>query len=210
MEEALTEARYLVQTASLSEPRLHEAFDAFQPDALLVELGADILALQHVRRVLREDLKARPVPIIVLAQSRHLNPAQFIVAADDFILPPYSSEEIVARIKLALWRLRQIDAHQRVEVGEIVVDLVKQSASFAGTNLPFTVREYQLFLFMATHLGRTFTRESLLAHVWGYEFIGDARVVDVNIKRMRSKLPAEYKDWVVTVRGVGYRLSEHV
>ena len=100
MEETLTEARYLVQTTSLSEPRLHEAFNTFQPDALLVELGADILALQHVRRVLREDLKARPVPIIVLAQSRHLNPAQFIVAADDFILPPYSPEEIVARIKM--------------------------------------------------------------------------------------------------------------
>ncbi len=208
MEEVLNEASYLVQIASLSEALLHESFDTFQPDALLVELGADIIALQHVRRVLREDLKARPIPIIVLAQSRHLNPAQFIVAVDDFILPPYSPEEIVARIKLVFWRLRRIDAHQRVEIGAVVIDIGKKTVLCAGVSLPFTVREYQLFLFLATHAGRAFTRESLLSQVWGYDFDGDARVVDATIKRVRSKLPPLYRQWILSVRGVGYRFEK--
>lgn len=207
LQKRLSEARYTATVTAMEELPLLLAFEAQQPDAILLEMGTDTLALQVLRRVLREELKTRPIPIIGLAQHAHLSPAQFVVAVDDFVLPPHSPEEILARLTMVFWRLRRMDTQGCVQIGEITIDMRKQEVLCAGEALNLTAREYQLFVFLSTHQGRAFSREAILAQVWGYEFEGDPRVVDVTLKRVRSKLPSSSQRLIVTVRGVGYRVE---
>lgn len=202
---SLTTAGYGVRLLSPDESQLSEEFEAFAPDALLLELADDLLTLQHVRRLLRSQLNAHPVPILALARRSHLNPPHLIVGVDDFLMPPYAADELLARVQMLLWRFQQVDTQHRVQVGGLVIDLAHRSASAEGHLLSLTLREFQLLEFLMTHRCRVFTRESLLMQVWGLNFEGDERVVDATIKRVRSKLPAPYAAFIETVRGLGYR-----
>ena len=202
---SLTTAGYAVRLLSPDDRQLLEEFEAFAPDALLLELAEDLLLLLHVRRLLRSQLNTHPIPILALARRTHLSPPHLTVGVDDFLLPPYSAEELLARVQMLLWRFQQVDTQHRVQVGGLVIDLARRSASVDGQLLPLTVREFQLLQFLMTHRCRVFTRESLLMQVWGSHSEGDERAVDATIKRVRSKLPALYAALIETVRGLGYR-----
>lgn len=205
LQHALRGAGYEFTCAAPDAMTLIETFEMFRPDALLLELGDDTLLLQHVRRLLRAELNQHPIPILALARRAHLRPAQLVVGVDDFLLPPYDADELLARIQMMLWRVKRVNAQNCVQAGGLTVDLGGRSVKADGKPVSLTPREYQLLLFLITHRDRAFTREALLAQVWGYDFEGEARVVDATIKRVRSKLPAPYCDLVDTVRGIGYR-----
>jgi DNA-binding response OmpR family regulator len=202
---ALTAAGYSVRLMSPDERRLEEEFEAFAPNALLLEMTGDLLPLQHVRRLLRRQLNAHPIPLLALARRVHLDPPHLIVGVDDFLLPPYSADELVARVQMLLWRFQQVDTQHRVQADGLILDLARRSVTAEGKLLPLTLREFQLLQFLMTHRCRVFTRESLLMQVWGSQFDGDERVVDATIKRLRSKLPIPYAAFIETVRGLGYR-----
>jgi two-component system alkaline phosphatase synthesis response regulator PhoP len=201
----LTTAGYAVRLLSPDDRHLQEEFEAFAPAMLLLEMTDDLLILQHVRRLLRSRLNSHPAPILALAHRAHLNPPHLIVGVDDFLLPPYSADELLARVQMLLWRFQQVDTQHRVQAGGLVIDLARRSLTADGTLLTLTLREFQLLQFLMTHRCRVFTRESLLTQVWGANFEGDERVVDATIKRVRSKLPAPYAGLIETVRGLGYR-----
>ncbi|MCW3100327.1 MAG: uncharacterized protein JWL77_5945 [Chthonomonadaceae bacterium] len=202
---SLTKAGYAVRLLSPDVRQLPEEFEEFAPSALLLELTDDLLMLQHVRRLLRGQLNAHPIPILALARRTHLDPPHLIVGVDDFLLPPYPADELLARVQMLLWRFQQVDTQHRVQVGGLVIDLARRSATADGQQLLLTLREFQLLEFLMTHRCRVFTRESLLMQIWGSHFDGDERVVDATIKRVRSKLPASYVALIETVRGLGYR-----
>jgi two-component system alkaline phosphatase synthesis response regulator PhoP len=202
---SLTKAGYAVRLLSPDTRHLPEEFEEFAPSALLLELTDDLLMLQHVRRLLRGQLNAHPIPILALARRAHLDPPHLIVGVDDFLLPPYPADELLARVQMLLWRFQQVDTQHRVQVGGLVIDLARRSATADGQQLLLTLREFQLLEFLMTHRCRVFTRESLLMQIWGSHFAGDERVVDATIKRVRSKLPASYAALIETVRGLGYR-----
>lgn len=204
---SLTKAGYAVRLMSPEDRHLQEEFEAFAPNALLLELTDDLLMLHHVRRLLRSQLNAHPVPMLALARRVHLTPPHLIVGVDDFLLPPYPADELLARVQMLLWRFQQVDTQHRVQVGGLVIDLARRSVTAEGNLLPLTLREFQLLQFLMTHRCRVFTRESLLMQVWGSNFEGDERVVDATIKRVRSKLPAPYAAFIETVRGLGYRFA---
>lgn len=205
VQRSLTTAGYAVRLLSPEHRQLPEEFEAFAPSALLLELADDLLVLQHVRRLLRGQLNAHPIPLLALAHRAHLNPPHLIVGVDDFLLPPYSADELLARVQMLLWRFQQVDTQHRVQVGGLVIDLARRAATADGNLLPLTLREFQLLEFLMTHRCRVFTRESLLMQVWGSHFEGDERVVDATVKRVRAKLPAPYAALIETVRGLGYR-----
>ena len=127
---------------------------------------------------------------------------------DDFLLAPYLPAELVARLKLLLWKHNRVDAEQLIKVGELVVDQANYAVYLAGQPLELTFKEYELLRFLATHRGRVFTREALLNQVWGYDYYGGNRTVDVHIRRIRAKLGSPYEDLVETVRNVGYRFND--
>jgi DNA-binding response OmpR family regulator len=127
---------------------------------------------------------------------------------DDFCLSPFHPKELEARIAHLFWRTGRGTRPELVEYGPLVLNLETYQAAVATRPLDLTYMEYELLKFLATHPGKVFTRETLLSRVWGYEYYGGARTVDVHIRRLRAKLGEEHANLISTVRSVGYRFGQ--
>ena len=127
---------------------------------------------------------------------------------DDLIVLPLRPGELAARLKLSFWRVGRGTRPELVEYGPLVLNLETYQAAVSGKPLDLTYMEYELLKFLATHPGKVFTREVLLSRVWGYEYYGGARTVDVHIRRLRAKLGEEHAHLISTVRSVGYRFGQ--
>jgi len=127
---------------------------------------------------------------------------------DDFCLNPFHPRELEARLRHMLWRAGTGTAPDLVEYGGLVLNLETYQAAIDNHPLDLTYMEYELLKFLAQHPGRVFTRETLLSRVWGYEYYGGARTVDVHIRRLRAKLGEEHANLISTVRSVGYRFGQ--
>ncbi len=163
-----------------------------------------IALCRHLRR--RED----PVVPLLLIVARH-EIAELKLRNDlfdDFCVAPLHPGELPARIEHLFWRTGQSADQEVIEHGPLVINLETYQAGIAGRALDLTYMEYQLLLFLATHPGKVFTRDTLLNRVWGYEYYGGARTVDVHVRRLRAKLGEEHAHLIETVRSVGYRLSQ--
>ena len=127
---------------------------------------------------------------------------------DDFCLTPFHPTEVEARLKHAFWRGGEGVKPDMVEYSGLSLNLETYQAGIAGRPLDLTYMEYELLKFLAQHPGKVFTREMLLSRVWGYEYYGGARTVDVHIRRLRAKLGEEHANLIQTVRSVGYRFGQ--
>jgi DNA-binding response OmpR family regulator len=127
---------------------------------------------------------------------------------DDFCLSPFHPRELEARLKHLFWKKGGGTRPELVEYGPLVLNLETYQAYCTGRPLDLTYMEYELLKFLAQHPGKVFTREILLSRVWGYEYYGGARTVDVHIRRLRAKLGEEHANLIQTVRSVGYRFGQ--
>ncbi len=127
---------------------------------------------------------------------------------DDFCATPCDPRELEARLSHLFWRTGRGLRPELVEYGPLVLNLETYQASVATKPLSLTFMEYELLKFLATHPGKVFTRETLLSRVWGYEYYGGARTVDVHVRRLRAKLGEEHANLISTVRSVGYRFGQ--
>jgi DNA-binding response OmpR family regulator len=127
---------------------------------------------------------------------------------DDFCLSPFHPRELEARLTHLFWRTGRGTRPELIEYGQLVLNLETYQAAVARRPLDLTYMEYELLKFLATHPGKVFTRETLLSRVWGYEYYGGARTVDVHIRRLRAKLGEEHAHLISTVRSVGYRFGQ--
>ena len=127
---------------------------------------------------------------------------------DDFCVLPARPEELVARLQHLFWRAGQSMRPDIIEYGPLVLNLETSQAAVASRVLDLTYMEYELLRFLAGHPAKVFTRETLLSRVWGYEYYGGARTVDVHIRRLRAKLGEEHAHLIQTVRSVGYRFGQ--
>ena len=127
---------------------------------------------------------------------------------DDFCLAPFHPRELEARLRHLFWTEFSGKLEALVEYGGLVLNLETYQASFGGQPLDLTYMEYELLKFLAQNPGKVFSRETLLSRVWGYEYFGGARTVDVHIRRLRAKLGEEHANLIQTVRSVGYRFGK--
>jgi DNA-binding response OmpR family regulator len=127
---------------------------------------------------------------------------------DDFCLAPFHPRELEARLKHLFWKTGKGTRPEIIEYGALMLNLETYQAAVTGRPLDLTYMEYELLKFLASHPGRVFTRETLLSRVWGYEYYGGARTVDVHIRRLRAKLGEEHAHLIQTVRSVGYRFGQ--
>jgi two-component system alkaline phosphatase synthesis response regulator PhoP len=127
---------------------------------------------------------------------------------DDFVLDNADMEEIEARLAHLFWRTGRGKKHDVIAYGPLALNLETYQAVIAGRPLDLTYMEYELLRFLAAHPGKVFTRETLLSRVWGYEYYGGARTVDVHIRRLRAKFGEENAHLIDTVRSVGYRFGK--
>ena len=121
---------------------------------------------------------------------------------------PFHPRELEARLRHLFWRTGTGTGPELIEYGDLVLNLETYQAAIDGQPLDLTYMEYELLKFLAQHPGKVFTRETLLSRVWGYEYYGGARTVDVHIRRLRAKLGEEHAGLIQTVRSVGYRFGQ--
>ncbi|HMG26247.1 MAG TPA: response regulator transcription factor [Acidimicrobiia bacterium] len=148
-------------------------------------------------------------PILLLVSGAQLNELEMREDVfDDFCLAPFHPRELEARLRHLGWRIGRADRPEVVEYGDLVLNLETYQAAMGNRPLDLTYMEYELLRFFATHPGKVFTREQLLSRVWGYEYYGGARTVDVHVRRLRAKLGEERAGLIQTVRSVGYRFGQ--
>jgi DNA-binding response OmpR family regulator len=175
-------------------------------DLVLVDATRDLLRAQALCRTLREE--QGDCAILVVVPEAGLAGFQPDWGASDFVLPEAGPAEVEARVRL-LAKRRQAqarDSDAAVRVGELVVDPVSYQVRLKGRLLDLTYKEFELLRFLAARPGRVCTRSQLLQEVWGYDFFGGTRTVDVHVRRLRAKIGPEYESMIATIRGVGYKL----
>ena len=158
------------------------------------------------RALRKRDSTLEPVLLLVSgAQLAELEMREDLF--DDFCLAPFHQKELEARLRHLFWRTGRGARPEIVEYGDLVLNLETYQAALSGRPLDLTYMEYELLKFFATHSSKVFTREQLLSRVWGYEYYGGARTVDVHVRRLRAKLGEEHASLIQTVRSVGYRFG---
>lgn len=198
---------YDVYTANDGEKGL-ELAKTVQPDLILLDIMMPGMDGFEVCRKVRTTLN---MPIIMLtARADEVDKVVGLeMGADDYVTKPFSNIELMARVKAHLRRKNfDVNAKSRniLDVGEIQIDQDRYEVRKRGEVAEITVREFELMQFLASQKGQVFTRETLLSKVWGYEYFGDVRTVDVTIRRLREKIeddPSNPK-YIITKRGVGY------
>jgi DNA-binding response OmpR family regulator len=196
-----------VVTATDGLEGLHTA-QRLQPDIAILDLRLPTMPRLEVCRRLRAE---SDIPIIILtAKGEETDRVVGLeVGADDYMVKPFGMRELIARVHALLRRAQLGDSGKksRITAGNIDVDLRGRSARRAGVEVQLKPKEFDVLVFLAKNAGRVFTREQVLEHVWGYEFFGGSRTVDVHIRWLREKLEDEPSRprHLITVRGVGYK-----
>jgi DNA-binding response OmpR family regulator len=154
---------------------------------------------------LREDEDLGGVPIVVTVEPDELELNPEMLAVDELIVAPFTTVELSARIARARRSAHGIEEDEVVRCDRLELNLATYQVTIDGEPVDFTYMEYELLKFLLTHPRRVFSREALLSQVWGYDFYGGARTVDVHVRRVRAKLGSEHATKLKTVRRVGYR-----
>jgi DNA-binding response OmpR family regulator len=194
---------------------VHEAGDGAAALALLETQSADIVVLDLMMpgvdgwELCRALRAGSDVPILLLtARGETKDKVRgFGLGVDDYLVKPFDPQELVARVKAVLRRYR-IVASQVVEVGRLRLDRTDHVVHCGEARLTLPRKEFELLFHLGSYVGRTLTREQLIEQIWGYDFVGDERTVDVHIKRLRDRFPEEECRFRIrTIRGLGYRLE---
>lgn len=174
------------------------------PDIIVLDLvsaGEEF----DVKQVVGAAQKGEGLAVLGLVAPEQLPHLDLTLGLDDFVLRGASAAEMSARLRQAWWKRARVDAKNIIKCGDLMMDLANYTVYLGGRPVELTYKEYELLRFLATNRDRVFSREALLNKVWGYDFYGGARTVDVHIRRLRSKIEDRHRTFIETVRNVGYR-----
>jgi len=193
-------------------PEALTAFGASAPDIVLLDLMLPGMSGIDVCRQIRTTSR---VPVImVTAKDSELDTVVGLeVGADDYVTKPYRIRELVARMRAVLRRapegVTEADPGDVIEIGDVVLDLARHELVVRGEQVPAPRKEFELLELLMSHAGRALTRGSLIDQVWGSDYVGDTKTLDVHIKRLRTKIEPDpgKPSYITTIRGVGYRFE---
>jgi DNA-binding response OmpR family regulator len=212
----LTHQGYAVETASDGQVAIEKARQT-QPDLIVLDIMLPVLDGFEVCRVLRQEMNT-PILMLTARDDEIDRVIGLELGADDYITKPFSMREFLARVKAQLRRVRLIreeldtettQPRETLNFGNLTLDLTRREILLNGEPVAVKPKEFDLLLFLARHRGQVLSRELILERVWGWEFSGGSRTVDVHIRWLREKIeqnPA-LPERIVTVRGAGYRFE---
>ena len=173
-------------------------------DLILVDARQDLASAKSLCKILTTTGLA--VPLVLVLTEGGLTAVSADWGVDDVILESAGPAEVDARIRLVVGRVAEDKTSTKIQASGVVIDEASYSAKVHGKPLDLTFKEFELLRFLATHPSRVFTREQLLSEVWGYDYFGGTRTVDVHVRRLRAKL-GDLESLIGTVRNVGYRFN---
>ena len=173
---------------------------------VVIEAGDDLQRAQRAVKKMRGDGPLAETPALVALTVARLPALDFSVGFDDFVLMPIVPAELYGRLRQLDWRTATFGSDEVLKIDELVIDVAGYEARLGGRRLDLTHQEFELLRFLAQHRGRVFTRDQLLQRVWGYEYGGGTRTVDIHVRRVRAKLGANAGGLIETVRNVGYKM----
>jgi two-component system alkaline phosphatase synthesis response regulator PhoP len=188
-----------------------------KPELIILDVMLPGIDGIEICRSLSRDLSTRQIPIIMLsARTEELDKVLGLeMGADDYITKPFSPRELIARVKARIRRSHSMQDELRLKdrklvIRDVVIDCDRFEVTVKGEKLELTPKEFELLRFLAEKPGKVLSRELLLEKIWGYDFVGDSRTVDVHIRHIRQKLEKApgAPNFIETVRGVGYRFKE--
>ena len=188
-----------------------KAFEQYSPNLILLDLMLPGIDGYQVCRELRSTSQ---VPIIMLSAKGEIfdKVLGLELGADDYMIKPFDSKELVARVKAVLRRFQpprtdEVPAAKTVQYPDLIINQTNYSVIYQGNSIDMPPKELELLYFLASSPNQVFTREQLLDHIWGYEYIGDTRTVDVHVKRLREKIKDNDSWSLSTVWGIGYKFE---
>nr|WP_272898161.1 response regulator transcription factor [Agromyces seonyuensis] len=200
---ALSLLSHRVRIIPASPEQLVRAPDA---DLVLLDARTNLAGIRALSQILRTT--GLSVPLLLIVTEGGLTAVNADWGVDDVVLETAGPAEVDARIRLALGRAQAAPQSERIQTSGVVIDEASYSAKVHGKPLDLTYKEFELLRFLAAHPSRVFTREQLLSEVWGYDYFGGTRTVDVHVRRLRAKL-GDLESLIGTVRNVGYRFNVH-
>ncbi len=212
----LTNEGYDVVTAFDGEEALQQV-EAEHPDLILLDLMLPKIDGLEVARQVRKKYNM-PIIMVTAKDSEIDKVLGLELGADDYVTKPFSNRELIARVKANLRRQDSIEIQNNadeesndIKIGDLVIKPDAYTVTKRGEMIELTHREFELLYYLAQHLGQVMTRETLLQTVWGYDYFGDVRTVDVTMRRLREKVEDDpsHPQWLITRRGVGYYLYDN-
>ena len=186
--------------------------DEFAPperlDIVVVDLERCATETGKLCHAIKRERVLKDLPLILLVTESHLGRLDFGWGVEDYLTLPVSVQRLAERINFLVWKLQRVEAANGFAAGGLVIDFERYEVHMKGQPIDVTYKEFELLRFLATHPGKVFTREVLLDKVWGYDFYGGTRTVDVHVRRLRSKIETGGVIFIETVRNVGYKFLE--
>jgi two-component system alkaline phosphatase synthesis response regulator PhoP len=208
LQSALVQRGFACALASAKDKVIQQIAEQ-APDLVLMTMNGHA-ADSQMRKLPQMIKRERPLPIMALVDKDTLDSLEADPKAiDDFVVKPGGLNELVLRIRRLLHKSGDPGASELIKCGDLVIDLARCEVSVNGRPVELTFKEYELLRFLASNQGRVFTRDTLLNKVWGYDYYGGDRTVDVHVRRLRSKLEDASHTFIETVRNIGYRFRCH-
>ena len=177
---------------------------ATAPDAVLLDIAS--LEQTEVRRMV-EECRDRKLPVLAAVPRDLISTYDPSLNPDEMIINPVSDAELTVRVEQAIFRVKGPSGPKLLKVGDLSIDQERYEVTVAGRRVALTYKEFQLLVLLASNPGRAYTREALLSQIWGYDYLGGTRTVDVHVRRLRSKVESPGRAFVETIWNVGYRFS---
>lgn len=184
-----------------------ETYDLIVLDVMLPKMDG-----MEVCKKIRQDDNFVPILMLTAKDSEYDKIYGLEMGADDYLTKPFSPKELIARIQAILRRTDRSKTYEdeNLKIGDLVISPKRFEAHFKGELLELTRKEFELIAYLTAHKGQILSREQLLSAVWGYDFVGDTRIVDVQVSNLREKIEVDTKkpQYIKTVRGFGYKMEE--
>lgn len=204
--EVLQELGCRVRAADLWDSLDDEELTTTPPNVILVEAVDEVDAGRAALVRLRAVQALAEVPVLLGVSVNGLSRVNVADGFDDVVLVPYVPPELYLRVRRAEWRASEFESQERIKMGALCIDLAAHEVTVDDRPVQLTQQEFALLRFLCQHRGRVFSRQQLLERVWGVDYYGSSRTVDIHVRRVRMKLGAAV-DNLETVRGVGYKMK---
>ena len=197
--------RHFTVTPVASADIFQDDFAPNKPDVVIVDFERCVTERAKLLATLKRERFLKELPFVLLVTEEDLGRLDFGWGIEDYLTLPVSAKRLAERLNFLMWKLHRVELKNGFSLGALAIDFERYEVHVHGEPVDLTYKEFELLKFLATHPGKVFTREALLDKVWGYDYYGGTRTVDVHIRRLRSKIEVGSATYIETIRNVGYK-----